>query len=229
MAYFKRYNHVFGVARVSKKASAQLTSLNYQYIQSNDFTEESIKKLADPTIDWLQRTMSCDPLYASLMMIGHHERDTLQQVENSLESPIAKCLLYNTEILNDSYVRTKVVRLVRKKIDQAKIGKIYVEGSYDFLIPDLYAMCEHAFGMEVHGLLPPKCMYSKRWVDKGAKVVSTQRSPLVAPAENQLLNIYCDDKCRDWFRYIEWGNIYSIWDLTIISQSDKLVSGIAVM
>ena len=56
--------------------------------------------------------------------------------------------------------------------------------------------------------------------DKGAKVVSTQRSPLVAPAENQLLNVYSDDKCKDWFRYLEWGNVYSIWDLTIISQSD---------
>ena len=219
-SYFKRYGHVFGVARVSKKVSNQLSTLNYQYIQSNDFTEESIKNLANPTIDWLQKVMSCDPLYASLMMVGCHDRDTLEQIENSLESPIAKCLLYNTDILNDSYAKSKVIRLVRKKIDQAKIGKIYVEGSYDFLIPDLYAMCEHAFGMEVHGLLPPKCMYSKRWVDKGAKVVSTQRSPLVAPAENQLLNVYSDDKCKDWFRYLEWGNVYSIWDLTIISQSD---------
>lgn len=219
-SYFKRYGHVFGVARVSKKVSNQLSTLNYQYIQSNDFTEESIKSLANPTIDWLQKVMSCDPLYASLMMVGCHGRDTLEQIENSLESPIAKCLLYNTDILNDSYAKSKVMRLVRKKIDQAKIGKVYVEGSYDFLIPDLYAMCEHAFGMEVHGLLPPKCMYSKRWVDKGAKVVSTQRSPLVAPAENQLLNVYSDDKCKDWFRYLEWGNVYSIWDLTIISQSD---------
>lgn len=224
-SYFKRYGHVFGVARVSKKVSNQLSTLNYQYIQSNDFTEESIKNLANPTIDWLQKVMSCDPLYASLMMIGCHDRDTLEQIESGLESPIAKCLLYNTDILNDNYAKSKVMRLVRKKIDQAKIGKIYVEGSYDFLIPDLYAMCEHAFGMEVHGLLPPKCMYSKRWVDKGAKVVSTQRSPLVAPAENQLLNVYSDDKCKDWFRYLEWGNVYSIWDLTIISQSDADFDG----
>lgn len=219
-SYFKRYGHVFGIARVSKKESSYLQTLNYQYIQTNNFTEESIKKLADPTISWLQKVMSCDPLYSSLMMVGCHENDTLEQIESGLESPIAKCLLYNMELLNDGYARSKVVKLVRKKIDQAKIGKIYVEGSYDFLIPDLYAMAEHAFGMDVHGLLPAKCMYSKRWVDKGAKVVSTQRSPLVAPAENQLLNVYSDDKCRDWFKYIEWGNIYSIWDLTIISQSD---------
>lgn len=171
-------------------------------------------------MNWLNKTMTCDPLYTYLMMIGYHEGNTVEQLERKVDSSFAKCLLYNIDILNDDYVSKKVKKLIQTKIDQAKIGKIYVEGSYDFLIPDLYAMCEHAFGMEVHGLLPAKCMYSKRWVDKGAKIVSTQRSPLVAPAENQLLNVYCDDKCRDWFRYIQWGNIYSIWDLTVISQSD---------
>ena len=227
LSYFKRYGHVFGVARTNKDIFDVdfATCLNYQYIQSNNFTEESIKKLAEPTVDWLQKVMSGDRLYSSLLMVGWHEKDTPEQIEGGLDSPIAKCLLYNMDILNDNYARSKVMRLVRKKIDQAKIGKIFVEGSYDFLIPDLYAMCEHAFGMEVHGLLPPKCMYSKRWVDKGAKVVSTQRSPLVAPAENQLLNIYSDDKCKDWFRYIQNGNIYSIWDLTIISQSDADFDG----
>lgn len=220
LSFFKRYGHSFGIARVNRKESPHWQTLNYQYIQSNDFTKDSVKKLAEPTIHWLDKTMNCDPLYTYLMMIGYHEKDTIEQTEARLESPIARCLLYNTSILNDDYVSRKVNQLIKKKVDQAKIGKIYVEGSYDFLIPDLYAMCEHAFGMEVHGLLPAKCMYSKRWIDKGAKVVSTQRSPLVAPAENQLLNVYSDDKCKDWFKYIEWGNIYSIWDLTIISQSD---------
>ena len=220
LSYFKRYGHVFGVARVNKPESQFVTTLNYQYLQSNNFTKESIQKIAEPTVNWLNKTMTCDPLYTYLMMIGYHEGDTVEQLERKVDSSFAKCLLYNIDILNDDYVSKKVKKLIQTKVDQAKIGKIYVEGSYDFLIPDLYAMAEHAFGMEVHGLLPAKCMYSKRWVDKGAKVISTQRSPLVAPAENQLLNVYCDDKCRDWFRYIQGGNIYSIWDLTIISQSD---------
>lgn len=114
---------------------------------------------------------------------------------------------------------------MQKKIDQAKIGKIFVEGSYDFLIPDLYAMAEYAFGMKVNGLLPKKTMYSRRWVEKGAKRVSTQRSPLVAPAENQVMDIYTNKDCDEWFKYIKFGNIYSIWDLTIIAQSDADFDG----
>lgn len=220
MFYFRKYGHRFGVARVNKKESDFVTPLNYQYIQSNNFTEESIKQLAQPTVEWIDNVLKCDPLYASLLLVGCHEDKTIEEIENSTESVLGKCLLYNLDILNDDYNRKKVRDIAQKKIDQAKIGKLYVEGSYDFVIPDLYAMAEHAFGMEVKGLLPAKYMYSRRWVEKGATRVSTQRSPLVAPAENQVMNIYCDDKCKEWFKYIVWGNIYSIWDLSIISQSD---------
>lgn len=223
--YFKRYGHRIGVTRVNKKESDFVTPLNYQYVQSNNFTEDSIKALAKPTTEWIDGILKGDPLYVSLLMVGHHENDTIDNIESSLDSPIAKCLLYNLEILKDKYVKDKIRQIAQKKIDQAKIGKIFVEGSYDFLIPDLYAMAEHAFGMEVKGLLPEKCVYSRRWVEKGSKVISTQRSPLVAPAENQIMNVYSDDKCKEWFKYIEWGNIYSIWDLTIISQSDADFDG----
>lgn len=218
---FHKYGHVIGVTRVNRKENQKFSALNYQYIQSNNFTEKSVKNLARPTTDWFLKILNGDPLYTSLLMIGYHDDLTTEQVEAGLDSNIAKCLLYNHDLLKDEYVKRKIYDIIAKKVNQAKIGKVYVEGSYDFLIPDLYAMCEHAFGMEVHGLLPAKCMYSRRWVEKGAKVISTQRSPLVAPAENQVMNVYCDDKCKEWFKYINWGNIYSIWDLTIISQSDK--------
>ena len=110
--------------------------------------------------------------------------------------------------------------MIDKKVQQAKVGKVFVEGSYEFIIPDLYAMAEHAFGMEVHGLIPAKHLYSKRWVDKGSSVVSIQRSPLVASAENQIENVYNDERCQEWFKYIKHGNILSIFDLTVISMSD---------
>ena len=154
-------------------------------------------------------------------MIGCTAGDkTAQEIEESLDSPIAKCMMYNKEILKDKYVRDKIAQMIDKKVQQAKVGKVFVEGSYDFIIPDLYAMAEHAFGMEVHGLIPAKHLYSKRWVDKGSSVVSIQRSPLVASAENQIENIYNDERCQEWFKYIKHGNILSIFDLTVISMSD---------
>lgn len=164
-------------------------------------------------------------MYSYLFLIGLHENDSVEDIEKSLDFNIAKCLLYNLDILKDPYVTEKIYSLIKKKINQAKIGKVFVEGSYDFQIPDLYAMAEHAFGMEIHGLLPAKCLYSRRWVEKGVEKVSCQRSPLVAPAENQIMNVYSDEKCNEWFKYIQWGNILSIFDLTVISMSDSDYDG----
>ena len=57
-------------------------------------------------------------------MVGHHENDTIDSIESSLDSPIAKCLLYNLDILKDKYIKDKIRQIAQKKIDQAKFGII---------------------------------------------------------------------------------------------------------
>ena len=225
MFNFVRYKHTFGVARVSKKENDFVTTLNYQYVQSNDYTEEDIKHLADFTVDWLQKIMSGDKLYTELFLIGCQDEDKeYDSVERKTDSAMAKVLMYNDEILNDTYVRQKINQMIDKKVRLAKIGKLYVEGSYDFAIPDLYAFCEHAFGMEVHGILKPNESWNMRWVEKGSKQVAMMRSPLVAPSENQLSNVNMSEEAKHWFRYIYSGQILSVKDLAIELMSDKLLS-----
>lgn len=228
--YHYKYGHIFGVARVNKKENNFITPLNYQYIQSNNFNEERIKKLADFSLEWARKMMTCNSDYSRAFMIGIHEdEDDYRDIENSLNSHIAKALIYNDDILNDDYVRRKIHQMIEKKVNLMKIGKLFVEGSYDFAIPDLYAMAEHAFGMEVKGLLKRGQSWNKRWVDKGSKKVAMMRSPLVAPAENQTREIYSDDKCLEWYQYIQSGMIMSIWDLGMILCSDKLLSRLIVI
>lgn len=225
MFNFVKYKHTFGVARVSKKKNDFVTTLNYQYIQSNDYTEEGIKGLADFTVDWLRKIMSGDKLYTELFLIGcQDDDDEYESVERKVDSAIAKALMYNDSILNDSYVRQKINQMIDKKIRLAKIGKLYVEGSYDFAIPDLYAFCEHAFGMPVNGILKPNESWNMRWVEKSSKQVAMMRSPLVAPSENQLSNVNMSEEAKHWFRYIYSGQILSIKDLAIELMSDEFAS-----
>ena len=221
MYFFQKFKHMFGVTRVTKERNNFMTTLNYQYIQTNNFTENSIKELAEYTIDYLKNIMSGNKLFTLLLLSGKQDfNSSIEDIESDIDSNLAKCAMYNDSILNDSYVRTKIVKMIDKKIKQTKIGKLYVEGSYDFTIPDLYAMAEHAFGLEPKGLLNAGECWNKRWVDKGSPVVTLMRSPLVAPGENRKLNICFDNRCKEWFKYIYSGNIYNIWDTTIIAQSD---------
>lgn len=228
--YHYKYGHIFGVARVNKKENNFITPLNYQYIQSNNFNEERIKKLADFSLDWARKMMQCNPDYSRTFMIGiHNQDDDYRKVENSLNSYIAKSLMYNTEILNDDYVRRKIYQMIDKKINLMKIGKLFVEGSYDFAIPDLYALAEHAFGLEVKGLLKRGQSWNRRWVEKGSYKVAMMRSPLVAPAENQTREIYNDERCMEWYKHIQSGMIMSIWDLGMILCSDADYDGDLLM
>jgi len=106
-----------------------------------------------------------------------------------------------------------------------KVGKLLVEGSYEFAIVDPYAFCEYVFGMEVKGLLKERQLWQKRWVDKGSKEVAVFRSPLVAPSENQVLEVYSDDKCLDWYSNINSGVVLNIWDTTLMRASDGDTDG----
>lgn len=219
--YFHKYGHIFSVARISKKENDFMTTLNYQYVQSNNYTNDSVKQLAEPTIDWLRNIMNADRFNTMMFLVGSQkENENIDSIDNRVTNGIAKALMYNEDILNDSYVRTKIKQMVDKKVRLAKIGKVYVEGSYDFAIPDLYALAEHAFGMEIKGILKSGESWNKRWVEKGSKTVAMMRSPLVAPAENQKREIHYSEEANEWFKYIYSGNIMSIWDNGMIKCSD---------
>lgn len=224
--YHQKFGHVFGIARVNKKFDNFYTTMNYQYVQSNNFTDKSICYLADYTLNWIKKIMSGDELYTSLFLLGVQDEDIdINKVENELGTYMAKAVMYNKDILNDDYIRIKINQFIQKKIDQLKIGKCLIEGSYEFAIPDLYAMAEHAFGMSPKGLLGRKQCWSNRWVEKGSKQVAIMRSPLVAPAENQLTNIYSDDECEYWFRYLKSGIVVNAWDTTMNRCSDADFDG----
>lgn len=223
--YFKKFKHIFSVTRINKKEDNKYTTLNYQYIQTNNFTKDSIKELASYSVNWAKKLMSKD--YMTTMLFLKPSKSILSddaQVDTNNDK-IAKALTYCPNLINDNYVSTKILRQIQTKIDKMKIGKVLVEGAYEFLIPDLYAMAEHAFGMEIKGLLPSGTIWNRRWVEKGSKVVSTHRSPLVAPSENCLLNVYSNDDCMEWYQHIKSGNMYNIWDMTAISQSDADYDG----
>lgn len=226
LEYHKKYGHVWGCSRVNKKYDNNYTALNYQYIQSNFFTEDNIKKLAEFSIDWVRKVCTGDKIYVLLYLLGCHETDkSIDEIEKSTGMNIAKALMYNDEILKDDYVRNRIYKSIEKKIRQLKIGKLLVEGSYEFAIVDPYAFCEYVFGMKVKGLLKAKQLWQKRWVDKGSKEVAVFRSPLVSSNENQVLEVYSDDKCLDWYSNINSGVVLNIWDTTLMRASDGDTDG----
>lgn len=217
----EKYGHVWGCSRVNKKNDNYLTPLNYQYVQSNFFTPESIKKLADFSINWIKRVASGERIYVLLYLLGSHEVDRdIEEIEKETGMNIVKALMYDENILNDIYVRNRIYKSIEKKIRQLKIAKLLVEGSYEFSIVDPYMLAEYVFGLEPKGLLRAGQLWNNRWVSKGSKEVAVMRSPLVSPHENQVLEIFSNEKCIDWYSTIKSGVILNGWDTTLMRASD---------
>ena len=62
------------------------------------------------------------------------------------------------------------------------------------MIPDPYAMMEHAFGMEVKGLLQDGEHYSDYWNQRGASEAVGMRSPLTWRSEVNPLKFVVNEK-----------------------------------
>lgn len=224
--FHTEHKHVWGCSRVNKEKDNYLTTLNYQYIQSNFFSSESIKKLADFSIDWVKKVCTYERIYVLLFLLGYHESDKkLSKVEQSASMDIAKALMYNEEILNDTYVKSRIYKSIQNKINQIKIGKPLVEGAYEFAIVDPYMLCEYIFGLTPVGLLKENQLWNHRWVSKGSKEVAVMRSPLVSPHENQVMQVYSDKKCNDWFSTVPSGVILNAWDTALMRASDADCDG----
>lgn len=226
MFFHQQYGHIWGCSRVNKEHDNDFTPLNYQYIQSNSFTEERIKELADFSIDWIKQVGSGDRLSILLYLLGCHECDKkAKEVEENTGMNIVKALMYDESILNDTYVRSRIYKSIEKRINQLKIGKLLIEGSYEFAIVDPYMFMEYVFEQEPKGLLKAGQLWNQRWVDKGSKEVAVLRSPLVAPNENQVLQVYSDEKCNEWFAHITSGVIINGHDTTLMRASDGDTDG----
>ena len=120
---------------------------------------------------------------------------------NKSENSFVKAVLYNPTLLNDSYIQSKIYKLIQKKVDEAKIGRLWVRGNYQMMCADPYLQCEHAFKLEPKGLLKEFEHYSKFWLDRKIKQVDACRSPMVDFSEHNLLNFIDNSETKYWYKY----------------------------
>lgn len=110
---------------------------NYQMLQTlTDLTDEELSKICEKTNRKL-RDMASD-------------RQTMLQVFGATKktyrlNAFQKSLAYYPELLQDPYCRA-TLRDLKNSIElQAVAGRLDIDGKYLFLIPDLYAACQHWF------------------------------------------------------------------------------------
>lgn len=196
------------ITLVTPKEAKKMLKLNYQFIQTLNLNQEDIEKLAEQFVDWITKVSYDNAYYMLLFLLGVNN-DT-EKVHNFLSSSDAywiKSLIANHNVKNDKYIRTKVRELIKRKIENACKGDIYVDGNFQVIVSDPFGFMQHVCGLPVTGLLKEGKSYSNYWNERGVTQVDAMRSPLTYRSEHVILNFQKDEDTEKWYRYCKLGII----------------------
>lgn len=227
LSYHHSYNLKWGVARYNKEFDDEYVLTNYQYIQVLDLDREDIKGLVSYTTDWFKNICSGDKLYSLAYNIGiKNPEDSLSEIINSCGSAFTKAIVKNSKMLEDGYVQRKIYNSIKESIRQAKLGRIWVKGNYQFMISDPIAQVRNALGLSPDGELQANEVYSNFWNERNVSgEVCLMRSPLTHYSEINVERLAKTKEMGKWYKYIYSGIIYSIYDIATVKHADSDFDG----
>lgn len=219
----------WGVTKFTPKEDKTSVFTNYQFLQVlNLDTEDKIKELCQPTTNWLSKITSQDSNYTLLYLLGgmcdknfdNMDEKDFTNLFNSLDET-TRALILNRDLINDTYIKSKVSRSLNRKIQDSYIGKLLVDGNFQFMISDPYGLCEHIFGMEVKGLLNEFEHYSSYWNNRNKSTVAGMRAPLTWRSEVNILHLQNNKKVNEWYKYLYSGIVYNVWGCDCMCHADS--------
>lgn len=214
------------VAKMLPKELETVRDMNYQFLQSYDFTDEDIDKLTQPTVDAVLGAIGDDYGKMLLFLKGNKitEDDFLHEDYN-----FVKALMINKDIKNDPFVKQAIHKMIKKRINDSKKGVLQVNGNYSIISGDLYALCEHMFGMEVKGLLKKGEYYSRAWLDKNITKVVAYRAPMTNHNNIKIFNFKDNKDTKKWYRFMTTCIVLNAWDTTVDAINGADFDGDAVI
>jgi hypothetical protein len=194
--YYKQYDCTAGYTNPEEDRIKDAT-INYQMLQSlTDITDGEIDEIIDESKNRLLNICSSIDSVKNVFGVTPYNQN-----QTSLQKAIA---LY-PELLNDVYIRNKLKDIKDSMIKGYKAGKLQVHGKYTFLLPDLYAACQHWFmGVdEPDGLLRDGEVFC--WLFRKSEKLDCLRSPHLFCEHPIRKNIACtkygerQQQLREWF------------------------------
>lgn len=210
MKCYKENGYTFSVTKISPHVLDDVREVNYQYLQSYDFTDEDIEELCAPTVEWLKNAF-CGDYESTVKFLGLNESTE----KGTWQYALYKC----PEFLGDKNTINNVNRMIRKKINDAKIGKLLVNGNYQIASGDPFALMQSICDLEVTGLLKADECYSKYWEDREVDEVVIFRSPMTSHNNIRKCRVASNEDIDYWYQYMDTIMIINDWDSFCMAEN----------
>lgn len=175
--------------KLNEEDIGENATLNYQMLQTlTDTSDKELKELSKHTIN-------------DILKLGN-DKETMLRIlgatsTNKNKNQFQLALTIYPELLNDEHSKKVIKDKKKSMVDDARAGKLRINGRYLYLIPDLYAFCERLFlgTKNPKGLLSNGDVYCKVY-DEGK--VDILRSPHLYK-EHCVRNVLKDNEMNKWF------------------------------
>lgn len=217
------YKRTFNISEydVSYAELKDTTVMAYQPFQTLSLTENEIGTLCAPTVN--NYTNACSSVEGFMKFRGICGKDDKDSDIQWQEFPnYYHAMYYNHSLFNDDFIKKKIRRDLKSAKERAYTGKITVKGNYQTLTPDLFALMQHIFGLEVTGLLKYNQIYSNYWNHhlEGTSWVDIIRSPHIA-MEHSPVQAVTSGAMEKWFAYQKTGIIVGVFGNTIALKANS--------
>lgn len=130
---FKEYKSV--AAKMNEEDTYfKKANLGYQMLQTlTNITDDEIKSLSEKTVDQIHNLKTNKE--TMLEVLGATET-------NKYKTNYQHALYTYNELLNDADSKNVINNKAKKLINEAKSGRLLIDGHYTYISPDLYAFCE---------------------------------------------------------------------------------------
>lgn len=205
----EKNHYTFAITKSSEEELENVRTMNYQFLQSYDFTDEQIDELIAPTVNEIKEILSDDYRKTILYTKGVGlNKNNVQNLDNSF----ATALMIEPSMRNDPYIKSQIHSMIKKRIDDAKVGVLKVPANYSLVSGDPYSLCQSMFGMEVTGLLKAGQVYSKYWIDKGIDKIVNFRAPMTSHNNIRLNEVVHNEQMDEFYKYMTTPTIFNSWD-----------------
>lgn len=208
------YYRTFNICDYSKDISELKSEVwsAYQPLQTIDLLEDEIKEITEPTVEKLRLiyTDVNEFLKYRGLLDETEAAESRQFITKDSRVPYYyQALKMDDSLQYDSYIRKKIKADLESLKKRILSGKILLDGNYQTAIPDLLALMEHIFGLEVVGALNKWEVYSNYWLNKGIDKISIWRNPHIA-CEWCNVKVVSNKKTK-WFKYQMTGYVTDIY------------------
>lgn len=205
----KRNNYTFSITKSSEEELENERTMNYQFLQSYNFTDEQIEELIKATTDEIYDILSGDYRKTLLYLKGTGlNKNNVQH----LDSNFSTALMIDDRMMNDPFVKHQIYSMIRKRINEAKVGVLNVPANYSLVSGDTYSLCQSMLGLKVTGLLKAGQMYSKYWIDKGVDKIASFRAPMTCHNNIRVFDIVHNEVMDEFYKYMTTISIFNSWD-----------------